>query len=78
MKKQKTDALNVRPHPGLLPRGEGESFAMSLECRVPGLAGQPPANRKLALVCPLLGERKQVREVVIQQCLHSYFFILRL
>jgi len=37
--------LNTRPHPGLLPRGEGESFAGSLECRATGLAGQSCGSR---------------------------------
>jgi len=40
------DGLNTRPHPGLLPRGEGELFAASLECRATGLAGQSSASRK--------------------------------
>src|SRR5678816_2270430 len=29
----------ARPHPGLLPRGEGESFAAFLECRAAEIAG---------------------------------------
>lgn len=31
--------FNARPHPSLLPRGEGESFAGFLEGRVTELAG---------------------------------------
>jgi hypothetical protein len=29
-------SLNARPHPDLLPRGQGESFAASLESRATG------------------------------------------
>ena len=40
------NGLDARPHPGLLPQGEGELFAGSLECRATGLAEQPPASQK--------------------------------
>jgi hypothetical protein len=40
------DGLNVRPHPGLLPRGEGETFAASLEIATMGLAGEFFVGRK--------------------------------
>ena len=30
--------FDARPHPGLLPRGEGETFGAFLECRAAGMA----------------------------------------
>jgi hypothetical protein len=47
-----TDDLNVRPHPGLLPRGEGETFASFLECRESAIGGCAPCNRKRTAAVP--------------------------
>jgi hypothetical protein len=40
------NGLDDRPHPGLLPRGEGEMFAASLKISATRLAGQFFAGRK--------------------------------
>jgi hypothetical protein len=53
-----------RPHPGLLPQGEGETRATFLEKGAAGLAGRVSGPPKFCAGCPLLGERKQVREDV--------------
>jgi hypothetical protein len=58
------NGLNDRPHPGPLLRGEGETFARLWNVvRLDWLDNFSP-TRNLAAVCPLLGERKQVREDV--------------
>lgn len=57
---------HVRPHPGPLLQGEGDK--VSAFCRRP-VAGEMPAFPRIknhAKGCPLLGERKQVREDVKQ------------
>ena len=41
-----TNGFNARPHPGLLPRREGESFAVFLECRAAEMAGASRSNRR--------------------------------
>jgi hypothetical protein len=43
---QDENGWNARPHPGPLPRGEGESFAGSLEGRALDLAGESPSNQR--------------------------------
>ena len=56
--------LNGRPHPGLLPPGEGEMFAVDLECCATELAGGHRAKEIVRWLFPLLGERVRVREGV--------------
>src|SRR5438552_7627903 len=55
--------FDARPHPGLLSRGEGESFAGFWECRAAGdgrnVVEQTEDGRWRL---PLLGERAGVRE----------------
>jgi hypothetical protein len=51
---------NARPHPGLLPRGEGESFSVSLKIRVAGFAGRSFAKPKPDCTVPSPGGEGQV------------------
>jgi hypothetical protein len=52
---QDENGWNARPHPGPLPRGEGESFAGSLECRALELAGESSSNPQTAMAAPSPG-----------------------
>jgi hypothetical protein len=49
---QNKDGLNNRPHPSLLPRGEGEKFAAFWECFATELAGASSHNYKCPLAVP--------------------------
>ena len=43
---QNANGRNARPHPGPLPRGEGESFAGFLKCRAMELERASSSNQK--------------------------------
>lgn len=58
--------LDDRPHPGLLPREKEKGSPRLGKVVRRDWPDELPADRKLTTVSPLLGERKQVREVVKQ------------
>ncbi len=47
------NGCNARPHPDLLPRGEGESFAGFLECCATEITGALSGKRKMGDGCSL-------------------------
>ena len=59
---QRFDRFQIGPRRGPSPRGEGESFSVSVKCDPTGSAGQPYARPEAAAGCSLSpGERVRVR-----------------